>query len=183
MRVARSTRSRTGSLLVGSLAAIALASTAAAGQQVMSATIDETSAATRLHEQAMALREQPSQWRIAARLLQDAALARLPVDARRVDDLSLAGALFYRVKDMRHAEEAFDAAAAAALEFGQVANAARSYLNAAIVAKARGRPVEAAEFGHKAERLAQSPHHTVAECDRISGRIVWVKPATRYASR
>lgn len=183
MKFARSARSRTGSLLVGSIAALALAFSPAAAQQVMSSTLDEPSQAARLHAQAMALSEQPSGWRTAARLFHEAALARLPADAQRVADLSLSGALYYAVKDARHAGAMFEQAAAAALEFGQVAKAARFYLNAAIVAKARGQLADATEFGRKAERLAQSPHLTVAECNGISGRIIWVKSVTRYASR
>jgi tetratricopeptide (TPR) repeat protein len=120
----------------------------------------------------------PARWGELVELSVQAAREATLDDPYRVDDLYLAGVLAARLGRLDESARYLEEAATAALEMGDPAKAAQSYLLAAAVAKEIGRHENADHLILHARMLRQSGLLGDAECHCVDQRIAMLTGAT-----
>lgn len=134
------------------------------------------SAADSLHEQALVLQAEQSGWERAADLYIAEANLRPAEDRAAVDVLILAANLLRGANLPLKARSTLERAGARAEAAGLVDQAARAYLDAALVAQHEGDRAGARSLASKAETLSASPLLTAQQRDGILRRINRVRP-------
>lgn len=127
--------------------------------------------AEKLEAAAEALYTSPDDYRKAARLHEEAAALRPAGDLQRVSNLRQAARLFYYSGSKTTARETMVKAADAALEAGDVLNAASTYLDAAFLYREANMPARRNELVHKAQLLSNSPLLSAGDRSSILNRI------------
>ncbi|HEU4565003.1 MAG TPA: hypothetical protein VFS05_10160 [Gemmatimonadaceae bacterium] len=118
---------------------------------------EHASKATKMEQQAEALRSHPRRWYEAARLYVRAAGLRGGSDPRATKDLQQAAHLYFALNELDSASTAMRRAGDAAMARGDVVLAADAYLNAAWVAGRDGDAPAMHDFLDRARALASSP--------------------------
>jgi hypothetical protein len=177
----------TGARVAVSAAAAILVLAASAPAQTTLASARETpagapvmSAAARaadLESRAAALYDQPRPWLKIALLMEQAAALRDETDPVRAADLRVAGAMYYHAGKLNAARTNLTAAAESYQRHGDVLNAVKTYIEAALVAQEKNAPDVADKLARRAECLLQSPLLSEADVLQQRQRIVRVGAA------
>jgi tetratricopeptide (TPR) repeat protein len=154
---------RIRTVLVG---AFALALAAPAAARADGSPGPDKDRARQLRAKAEALFDKPSEWRRAARLLEESAALRTADDAEAYDCLLYAGRIRASFGDYGVATRLLQRAAEHALARGVVMDAAQAYVDAAFAAKADKNIASAAELLERARLLTGSP--TLSEGERVA---------------
>ncbi|HET7458499.1 MAG TPA: hypothetical protein VFJ74_12690 [Gemmatimonadaceae bacterium] len=121
--------------------------------------------------EAEALPTRIDQFAKAARLYERSALARPADDTATATCLRMAAFLHYYSGDSRAGASLMEKAARRAAEFGDVAVAAGSYIDAAIIAAEADQGEHALDLGRRAEQLTKSPLLTDSQRDALKIRM------------
>jgi hypothetical protein len=124
--------------------------------------------AAELENRAASLFDQHRPWLKIAMLMEQAAALREESDPVRAGDLRLAGAMYHHAGRLTAARTTLAAAAEAYQMHGDVLNAVKAYIEAALVAQEAKRPDLADKLVRRAECLLQSP--LLAEADVLQQR-------------
>jgi len=124
-----------------------------------------------LRARAEALFDQPTEWRHAARLLEESAGLRTADDPETYDCLLYAGRIRAGIGDFDAAAGLLEHAAEHALARGAVPEAAQAYVDAAFSAKAAKHGTQAAALLEKARLLTGSPALSAQEKELLLARI------------
>jgi hypothetical protein len=152
-------------LIIASCLALALEATRAQGQTAIAMVTRSTPAeAVELERKAAQLYSEPLRYLEAARLHMRAAELREHGDPMQVQNLSMAGRLFYYTGRKAEAFRAIEAAADAAIAVGDVLNAAHLFVDASHLAHEINRREDALRLRDRARLLTKSP--LLAESDR-----------------
>jgi hypothetical protein len=156
-------------------AAVTLAVPGAISAQTPLETVKITAArsaeANALSEKAASLYSTSRKFKDAARLHMRAADLRAPGDAKGFDDLSMAAHLYWAAGDVSRAQESMERAAEHAAARGDIVAAARSYVDAGLLAIEDRHTDRVPELARKAELLASSPLLTEGQRAEIMRRV------------
>lgn len=124
-----------------------------------------------LARRAEALAANPSRWHEAALLFQVSANLREDGDPQAARSLQRSAQLLASLGELERAGETLEAAGEAALRADDVLQAAHSYFEAMVTAKARGSTAEARRLERTVRRLAASDRLTGPQRDRLLARL------------
>ena len=141
---------------LAALAALALTAGTASAQASAPADADRSAEAAALLQDAREAAQDRSEWGKASVLYRKVADLRSD-DPEAAEHYRKAGTFAYYAGREGRAVENLTRAAETALSWGDVAGAARSYLDAAWVAYKDGDGARTLDLAHRAERLARSP--------------------------
>jgi len=154
------------------LAALPAAARAQATLKPVRVTAQGVSRADRLRIEAEVLPTRLDQFSKAARLYEQSAAAREAGDTATTTCLRTAAFLRYYTGNTRASTDLMEKAAQRSTEQGDVAGAATSYIDAAILAVEAQQGARALDLGRRAEQLAASPLLTDAQRDALRTRMV-----------
>jgi tetratricopeptide (TPR) repeat protein len=106
-----------------------------------------------------------------ARLYEQAAMLRPEQDPTRIEDLHMAGHIYFRAGRHEAARRNLASAAETALQFGDLVRAAHAFIDAAHVASQQRDMEAAAGYAKRAGCLSNSPLISVAEAAAIRRRL------------
>ena len=173
----------TAAMIIAAASTIALPASATAQAVTVRGESASNPVADALHARAEALYTIPARYADAARLLVRAANAREHTDVLAVKELITAAKLYSYANAPRSARSTMKIAAQRALEFGDVATSAHTYIDAAFLAIPQKDWGDVADLVVRAQRLAAAPHLNDDERVGILQRITPVRIALRTAGR